>query len=152
MSFVEVGIEALKWTLFALKVLFTDELGAVFQCFDWLTTHWSCLVKDLYEGLVLAWVHVYLGIITTNKPFVLFFGHGDWHLDVRMLFVDSEMLYRALFVVGSVCFNHCLICAINCFIKVDFVFPFIWFLTNGNQFILMSYHVRLLFSYARASY
>ena len=39
MSFVEVGIEALKWTLFALKVLFTDELGAVLQCLDWLTIH-----------------------------------------------------------------------------------------------------------------
>ena len=38
-SSVEVGIEALEWTLFALKVLFTDELGAVLQCFDWFTIH-----------------------------------------------------------------------------------------------------------------
>ena len=57
-SSVEVGIEALEWTLFTLKILFTDELGAVLQCLDRLTHHWACLVKDLDEGLVLAWVHV----------------------------------------------------------------------------------------------
>ena len=39
MSSVEVGKEALEWTLFALKVLFTDELGAVLQCLDRLTHH-----------------------------------------------------------------------------------------------------------------
>ena len=36
---VEVGVEALEWTLLTFEVLITDELGAMLQCFDWLTIH-----------------------------------------------------------------------------------------------------------------